>query len=32
MHANKFELDSESLPALRICRSLGEIVAELQSW
>ena len=32
MHANKFKLDSEPLPALKICKGLGEIVAELQSW
>ena len=32
MHASKFKLGSERLPALKVCRGLGEIVAELQSW
>lgn len=32
MRANKSKLYSESLPALKICKDLGEVVANLWSW
>lgn len=32
MHANKPKLYSASLPVMKICKSLGEVVANLWSW